>query len=448
MKKLLMALALALSLAVVGCGDSDGDEAPADDTAAATTGATETEATVAQEAPEEVTLRVFTRWSDVSPPSQAFRDRLEEFQTLNPHITIVDESINDEAGFNDKLKAFIATGDMPAIFQNYGGADVFQYIEAGLYLDLDPAFEADAVWKSDFMDFFAQWQYDEVPGTFAVPYEFFGISLFYNSDILAEVGEQVPETIADLERVSDKVLGAGYIPLAFGEKDTFKGDHLFVTLSLLKNGPTIMQDLADGTVRWDSPEVVDVLTIMSDWNDKGYLGENVVGVDYATEDALFFGGEAAMKFDGSWFLGSAEASEIAEMIEAAPFPYFANATGFAATSMGGPGAGLSVSGQLEGAEREAAIELLKFLSSVEHFTYVQDVAQGGVYPVIMEPSEQAGPVTASYITVVNDIDLVPVGVLLPELTTQMRDSVQGLFAGLSPEEAAQQIADRHDEVAG
>lgn len=408
----------------------------------------EVEEVAEAEAPEEVTLRIFTRWSDASPVSQAFRDRVAEFQELNPHITIEDESINDEAGFDNKWATYIATDDLPAIFQNYGGANTYDYIAEGLFLDLDESFAANPDWKNGFLDFFSQWQYEDVAGTYAVPYEFFAIALFYNKDIFDEVGVQVPTTIEEFEAASEALLAAGYVPLAFGEKDNFKGDHLWVTLSLKTLGGAAMNDLATGDLQWTGPEMTEVFGVMADWNSKGYLGENVVGVDYATETAMFLAGEAAMKFDGSWVLSEMDASPIADSIGVAPFPYFPETDEFAGVYMGGPGAGLSINGSLTGAEKEAAIQLLEFLSSVEHFSYLQETTGGGVFPAKMEAATTIGPVTAEYIAVLSDADAFSTGgtALLPEVSTQMRNSIQGLFAGLSVEEALQEIADKQAEL--
>lgn len=439
---------LVTTVLLVSCAGPDSDVGTETEEVVKTEEAVMTEEVVkTEEPPEEVTVRVLTRWSDASPLSQGFRDRLAEFQALNPHITILDESINDEKAYGDKLKTSIATNDLPAIFQNYGGPEILQYVEAGLYYDLTEALNADSEWQSNFLDFWANWQYESVSGTYAVPYEFFGISFFYNADILEEVDASVPTTIAELEAVSEKLLAAGYIPIAMGEKDNFKGDHLFVSLIIQKYGGAMMEGLESGEVRWDGPEVVDILTLMDDWNAKGYLGPNITGVDYASETALFLSGEAAMKFDGSWVLSELEASPIADSIMAAPFPYFADVPEFKGITMGGPGAGLSISGTLTDAETNAAIELLKFVTSVEHFTYLQETTGGGIFPVIMEPGD-VGPVTESYINVMNSVtefDLI--GVLLAEVRTQFRDSVQGLLSGsISPEEAAKQIADMHDKV--
>lgn len=398
--------------------------------------------------PEEVTLRIFTRWSDASPVSQAFRDRVAEFQILYPHITIEDESINDEQANISKWNTYIATDDLPAIFQNYGGSSAYEWIANGLFLDLDEALEANPEWRDGFLDFFSQWQYDDIPGTYGVPYEFFAVPLFYNKDIFEEVGVDVPTTMAEFAEVSEQLLAAGYVPMAFGEKDNFKGDHLWAVLGLRRLGIDGMAGVATGETEFTGAGMRSVFETMEEWNEAGYVGENAVGVDYATETAMFLSGEAAMKFDGSWVLSEMDASPIADSIGVAPFPYFAAQPENRDLMFGGPAAGLSVNANLTGAELEAALMLLEFLSSVEHFTYLQETTNGGVYPAVMEPASSVGPVTAEYIEVLNNAGEFSIGAVgvLPEVLTQVRNSVQGLFAGQSVDEVLQEITAVQEDV--
>lgn len=128
---------------------------------------------------QDVTLRVFTRWSDDTPQSVAFRNRLDLFMEMNPHVTIKDISVNDEAAFNDKWKASVATGDVPEIFQNYGGESFKQYVTNGLLLDLADTLDSNSEWKDAFLPLFDSWQYDDVEGTYGVPYEFYAIGIFF-----------------------------------------------------------------------------------------------------------------------------------------------------------------------------------------------------------------------------------------------------------------------------
>ena len=393
---------------------------------------------------KKITLRVFTRWSDASPASQAFQDRLKEFMKQNPNITVVDESVNDGAAFDDKWKASVATNDVPDIFQNYGGGANVDYIKNGIIGDIGPDLEADSEWKNNFQDIFGNWQYEDFDGTYGVPYEFYAIALFYNKSIFQELGIEAPATIKEFEAASDKLVEAGIVPMAVGEKDKWKGAHLFACIALKKYGAELFPKIASGEVKWDGEEVIDIFTKMSEWNEKSYLGSRIVGVDYNTEKSMFLEGKTAMHYDGSWFLAEAENSKIKDEIGVVSFPYFEETAQYKDVWMGGAGGGLAISGELTGSKREAAVQLLKFLTSKEHFSYVQKVAKGGVYPVKIEvDTSVVGPVTQAYSTSINSAKTISseIGTLVPtEISEQFKDSMQGLFGGNTAENAAKEIA--------
>ena len=50
---------------------------------------------------EKVTVRIMTRTAGTSTTVTAFQGLLNKFMEQNPNITVVDESLNDEAAFNN-----------------------------------------------------------------------------------------------------------------------------------------------------------------------------------------------------------------------------------------------------------------------------------------------------------------------------------------------------------
>lgn len=153
-----------------------------------------------------------------------------------------------------------------------------------------------------------------------------------------------------------------------------------------------------------------------------------------------------MHMDGSWFLGEAATSAIATDIGFIPFPYFEEIPENSGNWSGG-GAGLSISGNLEGAKQEAAKELLQFfLTSLEHFEHLQREAKGGVYPVKLDSDESVvDPITIAYTAAIKDATDFKGDVQqydpLSQMLDRARNSIQGLFAGNSPENTAKEIVD-------
>lgn len=395
---------------------------------------------------EEVTVRIMTRWSDDAPKSVAFRDRLQQFMEENPHIKVEDISVNDEAAFNDKWKALVATGDLPEISQTYGGENFKQYIENNVIENLGDELTGD--WAKNFLPLFENWGHND--GIYGVPYEFYAVGIFYNKAIFEEYGLETPETIDDLMEVSEALKSNGIIPMALGAKDTWRGGHVFNNLVMKKYGFPMYQALAERTVAYDDPEIVEIFTLMDDMNKAGVFGETIVGIDYNAEKEMFFSKRTAMHMDGSWFLGEASSSEIAENIGFIPFPYFADKEENKENWAGGAGAGLSIAANLDENTRNAAVKLLKFITSKEHFEYVQAADKGGIYPVVIETDPSVvDPITIAYTEAIANAKDFRGDVQrydeLPQMLDRARNSIQGMFAGNTPEEALAEIV---EEIAG
>ena len=390
------------------------------------------------------TIRVQTRFATEAPHEVAFRELLQEFDDQRDDVVIVDESVGDETAFNDKLKTAIATGNVPDLVTTHGGALFRQYVEGGVYADLAPALNANPAWRDFFLPLFENWTFDGLEGVYGVPYGFFGIGLFYNTAIFDRLGLEPPRTIAEFEVVADRLLAEGIVPMVIGNKSPWRGGHLLTNLMYKRFGFAKAQALADRTAQWTDPDVVAVLALIERWHERGYFGDNVVNGSYNEEQARFHNGDTAMHMDGSWYIGSATESAIGDEIGFVPFPYFAEYPEHRDVWMGGAAGGLSVSGTITAAKRELVLELLQHLTSPAAYAHIQQRVGGGVYPVRMQPDPAVvDALTVEYAAALETAAVMKTGIgsydPLPQMLERTRNSVQGLFAGNSAQEAALEI---------
>lgn len=450
MKKICLLLSLLMALSLfAGCGGTT--TSPSGSNSPASVASTNEPAPVETPEPssEPVSIRILTRLSSNQPNAVAFRDRVQQFRDQNPNITIEDLSIEDEASWESKFKTAVASGDVPELFATYGGASFVNYAQTGVALDLTNALNADPAWRDGFLDVFENFQFEEVPGTYAVPYEFYAIALFYNKDLFAQIGAEPPKTIEEFEEVADKFIAQGIVPMALGEKDVWRGGHFFCNLIDKGLGAAANNELGAHTRKYTDPDVVSLFTLMSDWNKKGYFGEKPVTYDHDAEKAMFHSGQSAMHINGSWYVPEASASEIADKISVVPFPSFGSAPENANVWMGGSGGAFALSGQADPGKQAAAIELLKYVTNIEAFEYYQKVQNGGVFPAKIE----SDPSVVDRLTVEYSA-LLSTGTFksevqnydkLPQMQDKIRNEIQGMFAGESPERTAANIQEEIDK---
>lgn len=170
---------------------------------------------------EKVQIRIMTRASGTQPFDLAFQDMVKKFQEENPDIEIIDESISDEGSYNDKLKTDIASGDLPDLFRIQGSVNLKPYIESGLIMNVDEILESDPEWASGFAEgSFDKWRFDDIEGTYGIPFESYPMGFFYNTELFEQAGiTETPETWTEFLDCIEKLKAIGVTPISLGSKD-------------------------------------------------------------------------------------------------------------------------------------------------------------------------------------------------------------------------------------
>ena len=133
---------------------------------------------------DKITIRLLTRMAGTTAQVDIYNDILDEFKEKHPEVTIVDDSQGDESAFNNILSTDIASGTMANIFRIQGVANLSEYIDNGLILDVQPYLDEDPEWGGGFTE--GALSYYQVPGkegTYAIPMESGLIGVYYNKDL-------------------------------------------------------------------------------------------------------------------------------------------------------------------------------------------------------------------------------------------------------------------------
>lgn len=301
-----LAGALAIAMTLAAC-------ATADDTAG--------DATTNGEATAEGDQTVVV-WHYFAEPNQvALMDRYAEmFEDANPGATVQNVYVPYDQLMSN-LVAATGEGEGPDIAV-YNGAETSTLALAGSLIPLD--------------DYIAEWDdVDELPdsvlhrlddATYGVQGYVNLLGLWYNQDLLDEIGAEPPTTMDELEATMQLGVDAGY-----------EG----ITLSALPQGQGEWQAypwITSEGFTYDAPDAAALesgLARIRGWIDSGYLSQEAVTWDQTVPFQEFAAGGILFAQNGNWQIGTAEADADFEY-GVAPLPL--SSTG--GVYLGGEGQGI------------------------------------------------------------------------------------------------------------
>ncbi len=266
----------------------------------------------ATQAPETVKAVEVSMWdSYAQPPQGPTMDKIIAlFEKANPSIKI-NHTKYEANPFETALKTAYSGGDPPDFTEINGGSNAWQYAEAGELVDLT--------------DFVTPFLPTMVPAAivdlkyqgklWGVPFDdWIGNLIFYNKQILADNNIDVASlsTWTGFLAACEKLKQAGIIPIAYGNKEGWPGDHwishLMQRMYGERNFEAVHMRTIDKTITTDlkftDPPGLKAWQMYRELLDKGYFSPGYLSDDWPTAYKYFFDGKAAFHQTGGWFIGS------------------------------------------------------------------------------------------------------------------------------------------------
>lgn len=357
-----MLLVIVMIIAMVGCAGSSGESESDDGNG------------------DKIKITFMSRDSGDTPIAKVYEDQIARFMEENPDIEVQNDSIYEEAAYNNKLKVAISTGETPSIFYYPAIAGLTEWAESGVLLDLSDALEEDPEWADTFLDgALDTYRLDDygVEGIYALPNELNVDAIFYNKALFEEAGiTKIPETMDELYDAIDKLNAAGITPFGVGGKDTWVMGHIFNNILAKRIGADGIRALGTGEKSWTDEDVVECLQITKDLKDeKNAFMEGFEGIDVNTQMSQFLSGEVAMISHSSPIIPEMynTDSEILDDISFFPFPYFTDKEEYKDTRVVYT-SGWMLSGTMSEEETDATLKLVKYMTTPEAIQERMDAA--------------------------------------------------------------------------
>jgi raffinose/stachyose/melibiose transport system substrate-binding protein len=207
----------------------------------------------------------------------------------------------------DQQLQLLASQDALSDMQMAAGTPALmkEFIDGGKVLDLSDAL--DDLGVSDRLQPAAASTVKALYGDgdlYALPTEFNIEGFWYNKELLADNGIEVPETWGDLVDAAATLKSAGVQPFAAAGKDGWPVTRLIGDYIVRDLGPDALKKVADGAAKLTDPEYVAAADAVADLGAAGYFGDAVGSIDYNASLNLFLTGQAAFYYMGSWVLAN------------------------------------------------------------------------------------------------------------------------------------------------
>ncbi len=219
----------------------------------------------------------------------------EVFEEKYPNVTLNIETVGADS-YTTILQTKLASDDAPAIFDLASNYDLSVYDEAGHLADLtgQPCLE-----RVD-SDLLLEGQIDGVQK--GIPIEITGYGVFYNEEVFAENGVEIPTTLSEMQAVCETLSANGVQPFAapFAEQWAFR-----YYLRAISDITCLMPDHS-----WNESKMDKTSTFSEDekfqeavetyFSFHEYWGEDPFGTSWEDAQAMVANKEAAMCIHGSW----------------------------------------------------------------------------------------------------------------------------------------------------
>lgn len=289
------------------------------------------------------------------------------------HVTPITTNLEE---YDVKLNALIASKDCPDLFICNPGPNLTTYVESGVAADLtDILTNQEKDWYNTFSGgIFEKITYDGK--IMAVPTNFAAACVFYNTEMFASAGAEVPTTYDEWLVACQKLQDVGYTPITISAGTAWCLSMLAGYLCDREGGPTNLESVNNGTGSWLDQSFLNAgakLVELSQYFQKTAAGDTN---DQAT--ANFYNGDAAMLIQGSWAIGQVNGAN-PEFEEKCGVFQFPGITGGADPNrMIVKTDNLVMSSTTE--HQEAVIALMKYFTDETAQKYTAEV--GGKIPVI------------------------------------------------------------------
>jgi raffinose/stachyose/melibiose transport system substrate-binding protein len=302
---ILVCLCIFVSL-FAGCGSTSASTADEKkDSSTTTVSEDKKESTPAPAETEKVAKKIkyVTADGQDSPPFKAIMSVLADYQKdVNPNFSIEVESIPVRSQYDQKLRTYIAAGEIPDMFnveKNPYGVSLWKQ---GKLADMGK-FLKDIGKYDSFLEAAVAYQSLDDGSLFTYPVSANGEAFWYWTKHFKENNITPPKTFDELVTVCKTLKDKGLTPIAIGGKEKWQLLRYLSFIPFRMTYVDYVQKLKVGKESMKSDVGMKAVNFLNDLSKAGSFQKGFANMDYTQTLNLFLGGNAVIHYNGSWEVG-------------------------------------------------------------------------------------------------------------------------------------------------
>ncbi|SDJ39384.1 extracellular solute-binding protein [Streptomyces indicus] len=253
------------------------------------------------------TLRLWHYEAPESAMGKAWNEAIAEFKKKNPDVKVEFEA----KGFEQIQKTapqVLNSDEAPDLLEyNKGNATTGQLSKQGLLTDLSTVAKERGWDKAIPPTVAVTSRYNKgVMGSgpwYGVPNYAEYTLVYYNKDLFAEHGVEVPTTVDELEQALATFKEAGLTPFANGGAEYVAQQYVYQLALSQADRSWVESFQMKGATDFSDAAWTYAAETFADWVDKGYIAKSSSGVKAEDAGVSFMQGKHPLFFSGSWWFG-------------------------------------------------------------------------------------------------------------------------------------------------
>ena len=248
---------------------------------------------------DENTLSLMCMGTDADSFVDDYVEIINYFNETNEYGVTVNVEFYENEQMKTKLATLMAANNAPDIFFTYELAYLEPFVNGGKVADLTDYLENDPEWKDSFSE--GTLELLEYGGrNYGIPTQISLCVMFYNKQIFADNGLEIPKTYEEFLQVCETLKSNGIVPMAMSGADAWIPAQFVQQLAGGMAGSELFYGVVDGSIPWNNETHVKAAEEVVRLAEEGYFQDGYIGMTPEETTEMFLNGNAAMYFQGTW----------------------------------------------------------------------------------------------------------------------------------------------------